>query len=67
MSSWKTTLMGIVAIMGSLIGIADHLINGTPVDLMVHLTAIGGGIGLLFAKDSNVTGGNVSNNLIVPK
>lgn len=34
--------------------------------IMACVTGILGGVGLLFAKDSNVTGGNVSNKLTVP-
>lgn len=58
MRSWKTTLGGILSIGTSVLGIVQHLIDGSPVDYEVHISMIMAGIGLIFAKDFNVTGGN---------
>jgi hypothetical protein len=57
MKSWKTTVMGIMAILSALIGAAQGFIAGTPVDWTATITAIMAGVGLIAAKDSNVTGG----------
>jgi hypothetical protein len=58
--NWKTTSAGITAIAGGLIGMfyAIKAKNVTPEILTGAITAILTGIGLIFAKDSNVTGGN---------
>jgi hypothetical protein len=57
--SWKTTSTGILAIVGSVIGgyfayKAGNLNEGT---IMALATSFLTGIGLLFSKDSDVTGG----------
>lgn len=57
--NWKTTAAGLAAILGG----AAHILNGVATGdftfsgLSVDLGVIGGGFGLLFAKDGNVTGG----------
>ena len=56
MKSWKTTVMGILAILSAIIGGANGMIGGTPVDWTATITAIMAGIGLIAAKDSNATG-----------
>jgi hypothetical protein len=68
LTNWKTTSAGILAIIGALVGLVFAIINKnlTPDVIMACATGILGGIGLLFAKDSNVTGGNVSNGLKLP-
>ena len=60
-ANWKTTVMGALAILGAIISAASALIGGTPVDWTVVMTAILAGIGLIAAKDSNVTGGTIPN------
>jgi hypothetical protein len=59
MKSWKTTMAGILAIVGGVTGlifaVTSHTINQATVTGAV--TAILTGIGLIFAKDFNVTGG----------
>jgi uncharacterized membrane protein HdeD (DUF308 family) len=55
MKSWKTTVMGIMAILSAIISGAQGMIGGTPVDWTATITAIFAGIGLIAAKDSNVT------------
>jgi hypothetical protein len=57
MASWRTTAMGILAVLSAIIGAVQGLISGTPVDWQAVITAIIAGIGLIAAKDSNVTGG----------
>ncbi len=56
-TNWKTSAAGIGMILGALGDIAHNISVGTPVNFSVSLTAIVAGIGLLAAKDSNVTGG----------
>lgn len=59
MKSWKTTVMGVLAILGAIISAATGLINGTVIDWTAVMAAILAGIGLIFAKDSQVTGGSI--------
>lgn len=56
MKSWKTTSAGILSIAGAVVAFIF-----TPHDqanVMAEITAVVLGVGLLFAKDSNVTGGD---------
>lgn len=53
MRSWKTTLAGIAA----LFSIAVKIITTGQVDWATDGPAVLAGVGLLAAKDSNVTGG----------
>lgn len=57
--SWKTTVSGILAILIAAGNAAQAMINGTPVDMASTLAAIMAGIGLITAKDHNVSGGAV--------
>ena len=59
MKNWKTTVMGCLAILAAIINAAVGMIGGTPVDWAATMTAIFAGIGLISAKDSNVTGGTI--------
>jgi hypothetical protein len=59
--SWKTTLAGVAGILTGL-GMLGKIVNdfgiGQPVhyeDVAIAITTISGGIGLLFARDNNVT------------
>lgn len=59
--SWKTTLGGIVAILGGL-GMVGKILNELITygnvsfeQISLAVSAIGGGIGMLFARDNNVT------------
>ena len=54
--NYKTTILGVLAILSALIGAATAILNGQPVDYTTTITAIMAGIGLITAKDSNVTG-----------
>lgn len=59
MKNWKTTSTGLTMIIGGIVGMyfaskSGNINEGTVTG---SLTAILGGIGLIFAKDNNVTGG----------
>ena len=56
--SWKTTSAGIVMIASAVVGIyfAYKANNLSAEVVMAGMTSLLGGIGLLFAKDSDVTG-----------
>lgn len=60
MVNWKTTVAGVLAILSAVFDVVMKLINGTPIDWNMAATAILAGIGLLTAKDHNVTGGTVN-------
>jgi hypothetical protein len=64
-TNWKTTSAGILAIVGALTGLVFAVINKqiTPEVITGFVSALLVGIGLLFAKDNNITGGNVDNGL----
>lgn len=55
--NWKTTSAGILAIVGGVCGLlfANHPL--TQEAILISATSILTGIGLIFAKDNNVTGG----------
>ena len=57
MKSWKTTVTGICAIVAALAKAGSDLAAGHPIDYSVVVSAIMVGVGLICAKDSNVTGG----------
>ena len=53
MSNAKTTISGIIAILGAIVAVGNALLNGT-VDASVigtAITSITAGIGLIFASD----------------
>lgn len=53
--SWKTTVAGIIAIIVAVCGIASGIIQGTPIDWTVSIAAISAGLGLMKARDNDVT------------
>ncbi len=53
MQNWKTTLMGVCAILGALVAVGNGIANGTPVDYTAAFSAVVAGIGLIFAKDAS--------------
>ena len=55
MSSWKTTVAGIGAILGGLAMIFKGVASGEPVDFAAALAAIMSGVGLLSARDNDKT------------
>ena len=59
MKNWKTTVTGILTIVTAAISITQALINGNQPDWTATIAAVTAGLGLIFAKDSNVTGGTV--------
>lgn len=61
--SWKTTSAGIAMIVGAIIGFIFAIKAGSldEAKAVALSTALLGGVGLIFAKDGNVTGGTVSN------
>jgi hypothetical protein len=58
MKNWKTTVFGGGGIVACLFDIIGNIIAGTPerINWAVDIPVISTGIGLLFSKDSNVTG-----------
>jgi hypothetical protein len=57
--SWRTTTLGIVAVVTAVLGFVKATIDGDPAtepDMAALVAAISAGIGLLFAKDAKVTG-----------
>lgn len=59
MKNWKTTSVGITAIVGGVVRLIFAIKNHefTEEAITTSVGGILGGIGLIFAKDSNVTGG----------
>jgi hypothetical protein len=62
MKSWKTTSAGLSLIISGVAGLyfAYKTNSINPATITTGTSAIFGGIGLIFAKDSNVTGGTVA-------
>lgn len=63
MKSWKTTVTGIITIIIALGSAAMTLLDGnsaTNPDIGALIAAFTAGIGLIMAKDGNVTGGTVA-------
>jgi len=58
MNSWKTTVTGVAAILtaigSALTAVFDNDPN-TTIDIAVTASAVMAGIGLIFARDNNVT------------
>lgn len=59
MKNWKTTTGGVIAVIMAVCAIVKGLVDGAPIDWTTSIAAISAGIGLIMAKDSNVTGGTV--------
>jgi len=59
--NWKTTGAGVAGILSAAADIINQLVTGNPDanHLMVDVTGIITALGLIFAKDGNVTGGTV--------
>jgi hypothetical protein len=62
MKNWKTTLFGSGGIAYCLFELVANFIAGTPekINWAVAIPTIITGVGLIFAKDSNVTGGTIN-------
>jgi len=52
-SSWRTTTLGVMSILGALSGAVTAILNGQPIDYPTTVAAVMAGLGLIFAKDSN--------------
>lgn len=59
MKNWKTTLAGISALLVSMGALLHDVSIGDYSKAVPELIGIVTGLGLLFAKDHNVTGGTV--------
>lgn len=60
LANWKTTAAGIAVILPALADILNIAVGKVGSgSLTMDVTTIAGGLGLLFAKDGNVTGGSV--------
>lgn len=59
MKSWKTTTTGVLAIVTALASAVTNVLQNHPVDWTAVMTAVMAGVGLISAKDNNVTGGTV--------
>jgi hypothetical protein len=55
--SWKTTGLGILGLISIVSKTASELIQGIPVDWTIVATTVMTSVGLLFAKDYNISGG----------
>jgi hypothetical protein len=51
MKSWKTSVLGVIAIISAVSGAASALLQGHPVDFPSVIAAIMAGVGLIAAKD----------------
>jgi hypothetical protein len=58
--SWKTTMLGVLTIIGVVINAAIKVIQGQPFEYATSLAAIMAGIGLINAKDNNVSGTGIN-------
>jgi hypothetical protein len=57
--NWKTTLSGVIAVAAQVAKVVPALQQYSPI--LDSLSGVAAGFGLISAKDSNVTGGTVSN------
>jgi len=58
MKSWKTTATGIIAVITAVCAAVSAIIDGNPAtnpDWTVTIAAVSSGLGLLAARDNNVT------------
>lgn len=58
-ASWRTTGLGVIAIVTAALGFVRAIIDGDPTtepDVAALSAAIVAGVGLIFAKDARVTG-----------
>ena len=52
MKDWKTTAIGVLTILGTLITAALSYLHGQPVDPKILIAGFGAGAGLIAANDS---------------
>lgn len=55
--NWKTTSTGILMVLAGLAGLFGIKTGAVPMSPEAAVSSILGGLGLIFAKDGNVTGG----------
>lgn len=58
-TSWRTTTLGILAILTAAAGFLQATLDGDPMtepDMAALIAAVTAGLGLIFAKDAQVTG-----------
>lgn len=60
LKNWKTTLAGVSAILTAVAALLHDVSTGNYSNLVPEIGTIVAGIGLLHAKDNNVTGGTIS-------
>lgn len=53
--SWKTTVTGVLAIVTAVIAVATALLAGHAPDYPTAISSVMAGIGLISARDNNVT------------
>ncbi len=59
LTNWKTTLAGVAAILTAIAGVITQLTTGMYGEILATLAGGFAGLGAIFAKDFNVTGGTV--------
>ncbi len=59
LTNWRTTAAGIAAILITLGTTTNNILQGHPIDIALLVGQLSAGVGLILAKDSNVTGGTV--------
>jgi hypothetical protein len=52
MQSWRTTVLGILTIAGTLIGVGISLLNGHTPDIATASAGVLAGVGLIHAADN---------------
>ncbi len=60
MKSNKTTILGLLTILIAVLNAAQEYLTGQPVSLSTLGMAFTSGVGLLAAKDHDVTGGTIT-------
>ena len=55
MKSWKTTATGVCAIIAAIVGVVTNIVNNHPIDWTTTIAAVTSGIGLITARDNNVS------------
>lgn len=56
MQNWKTTALGIAAILAAVSDLIATLVNGDPTHLFMDVSTISAGFVGIFAKDYDVSG-----------